>query len=89
MQSIPLHTLPRLYGKHLISPLSRLDETGRHRASVSIRSGQGSATHDRVMRFALPFESRDSALRYAAEQGLLWLQQHRPAALPLSLCSQE
>ncbi len=41
------------------------------------------------VRSAQVLMERDSALRYAAEQGLLWLQQHRPAALPLSLCSQE
>ncbi|MFM8609434.1 MAG: hypothetical protein ACKOCJ_03080 [Burkholderiaceae bacterium] len=75
------HFIPRLIGNHLISPLSRQDETGHHRASVSIRSGRGSTSHDRVMRFAPCFDSRDGALRYAAEQGLLWLQQHRPGAM--------
>lgn len=87
MDFIQTHHSPRRIGKHLISPLSRVDDAGLHCASVSIRSGQGSASHDRVLRFVPRFESRDSALRYATEQGLLWLQQHRPGITPSPLAA--
>ncbi|WP_341891157.1 hypothetical protein [Variovorax sp. YR752] len=53
--------------------MTRLDDRGRHAASVSIRSGRGNATHDRVLRFARAFDSSDQAARYALAQGLAWL----------------
>jgi hypothetical protein len=40
---------------------------------VSIRSGRGSATSDRVLRFHPIFDSRDAAERYATAQGLAWI----------------
>ena len=62
-------------GKYLVSPLSlRLDD-GRYRASVSIRSGRGSASTDRVMRFTGDFYTEDAAQSYANEQGLIWVSQ--------------
>jgi hypothetical protein len=66
-------------GKYLVSPLTRLTPSGRYAPSVSIRSGQGRATHDRVLRFVACFPTREGACRYAADQGRLWLRQ---AALP-------
>jgi hypothetical protein len=68
-------------GKYLVSPLTRLTANGRYAPSVSIRSGQGRATHDRVLRFVARFPTRESACRYAADQGRQWLRQ---AALPLA-----
>ena len=65
-------------GKYLVSPLTRLTDAGQYIASVSIRSGQGSGTHDRVFRFLPSFATRESARRYATEQGMNWLQ--HPAA---------
>jgi hypothetical protein len=62
-------------GKYLVSPLTKLTQAGTYAPSVSIRSGQGRATHDRVFRFVARFARRDDARRYAAEQGLLWLAQ--------------
>ncbi|HEV8689866.1 MAG TPA: hypothetical protein VGQ91_06200 [Ideonella sp.] len=62
-------------GKYLVSPLTRLTDAGQYTASVSIRSGQGSNTHDRVFRFLPSFATRESARRYATEQGMNWLQQ--------------
>jgi hypothetical protein len=67
-----IHT-PLQVGKYLVSPLTRLDDRGRHAASVSIRTGRGSATHDRVLRFFPAFDSSDQAARYALAQGLAWL----------------
>jgi hypothetical protein len=63
-------------GKYLVSPLTRLTDGGSYAASVSIRSGKGQATHDRVLRFPARFPTREGARRYAAEQGLGWLGGH-------------
>mgnify|MGYP001162867957 FL=1 len=69
----PLIHTPLQVGKYLISPLTRLDGGGRYAASVSIRSGRGSGTHDRVVRLRPIFDSRDEAARYATAQGLAWV----------------
>jgi hypothetical protein len=61
-------------GKYLVSPLVTRTDSGRYAASVSIRSGHGSATHHRVLRFAPRFDTRDIAQRYAVDHGLAWLQ---------------
>jgi hypothetical protein len=53
-------------GKYLVSPLTRSTH-------CSIRSGRGSATSDRVLRFHPTFDSRDAAERYATAQGLAWI----------------
>ncbi|MEW6706201.1 MAG: hypothetical protein AB1430_15255 [Pseudomonadota bacterium] len=62
-------------GKYLVSPLTHLTDGGHYAASVSIRSGRGTATHDRVFRFTPRFGTRDGARRYAIEQGMLWVNQ--------------
>lgn len=56
-----------------MSPLTRPTDDGRFAAAVSIRSGAGSMTHDRVMRFVPIFDTHDQATRFAAEQALSWL----------------
>jgi hypothetical protein len=61
-------------GKYLVSPLVTRTDAGRYAASVSIRSGQGSATHHRVLRFVPRFDTRDGARRYAVDHGIAWLQ---------------
>ena len=65
-------------GKYLVSPLAKQQGEG-FAASVSIRSGRGSATHDRVLRFVPMFDTAAEAARYAATQGLAWIAR---AALP-------
>jgi hypothetical protein len=66
-------------GKYLVSPLVRCTDSGAFAPSVSIRSGRGSATHDRVLRFHARFDTRDGAHRYAFEQGIAWLgRMHLP-----------
>lgn len=60
-------------GKYLVSPLTKRLDDGRYAASVSIRSGRGSGTHDRVMRFTPLFCCSNSAASYATEQGLSWV----------------
>jgi hypothetical protein len=72
-------------GKYLVSPLTRLTPTGQYAPSVSIRSGAGRATHDRVLRFVARFATREGARRYAAEQGLLWLRERDDPAPPAPL----
>lgn len=69
-------------GKYLVSPLSRRRDDGRYCASVSIRSGHGSASTDRVMRFTGDFDTENAAQSYANEQGLIWVSQSgQPARL--------
>ncbi|HSI55117.1 MAG: hypothetical protein ACAH21_12700 [Ramlibacter sp.] len=63
-------------GKYLISPLTRMLENGWYACSVSIRSGSGSGTHDRVLRLTRLFQSRLAAVGYATAEGLNWLGQH-------------
>jgi hypothetical protein len=62
-------------GKYLVSPLAKPQGEGRYAASVSIRSGKGSATHDRVMRFSGLFDSATQALQYATEHALGWIKE--------------
>jgi len=67
-------------GKYLISPLVKLLENGWYASSVSIRSGSGSATTDRVVRLTKLFRSQLQAAEYALQEGLQWIG-GRPAAL--------
>jgi hypothetical protein len=67
-------------GKYLVSPLAKPQGEGRYAASVSIRSGKGSATHDRVMRFSTLFDSAASALQYATEHALGWIKERNAPA---------
>lgn len=73
-------------GKYLVSPLSKRAHEGHYLASVSIRSGRGSATHDRVLRFTMPFADQIEAESYATTQGLAWVSRKFTAA-PSQLCS--
>lgn len=70
---------PLQVGKYLVSPLTRLNDNGRYAASVSIRSGCGTATHDRVLRLVPVFDTCDAAAHYAAKQGVAWLGANRAA----------
>lgn len=70
---------PIQVGKYLVSPLTRPIPGGRYLAAVSIRSGRGSMTHDRVTRFVPVFESHDQAARYATDQALAWIGTTLPA----------
>jgi hypothetical protein len=70
-------------GRYLVSPLTRLTHDGAYAPSVSIRSGQGRATHDRVLRFDARFATREAAQHYAAQQGLLWIERAAgPSTIP-------
>ena len=61
-------------GKYTVSPLTRRDAGGLYSASLSIRSGRGSMTHDRVMRFVPQFDSLEEAAGFARDQAFAWLE---------------
>lgn len=67
-------TAPLTLGRYRISANPRALAGGRFAAFVSIASGQGSASTDRVMRFAEDFPSHDAAARYALAQGIDWVR---------------
>ena len=52
-------------GNYLVTPLTKVTDTGRYAASVSIRRGM----HDRVFRFVPNFDSAPLAALYALAQG--------------------
>ena len=60
-------------GKYLISPLTQVLANGWYACSVSIRSGSGSGTHDRVLRLTRLFRSKVAAVAYATAEGLQWI----------------
>ena len=67
-------------GRFVLSPITRQTEDGQFAASLSIRSGRGSSTHDRVYRFIPLFNSAQAAALYALDQGRSYLrQQNLPA----------
>jgi hypothetical protein len=60
-------------GKYLISPLTRALDNGWFACSVSIRSGTGSGTTDRVVRLTRLFKDQLTAADYALSEGLQWI----------------
>ena len=60
-------------GKYLISPLTKALENGWYASSVSIRSGSGTGTTDRVVRLTKLFQSQLQAAEYALQEGLQWI----------------
>lgn len=64
---------PVIMGKYRIAACPRQLGTGRFAAQVSIASGRGSASTDRVMRFVDEFSTKDAAARYAIAQGIDWV----------------
>ena len=72
-------------GKYLISPLTKAVDNGWYASSVSIRSGVGSGTHDRVLRLTRPFRDRIAAIHYATGEGLEWVGNKPAAASGLAL----
>jgi hypothetical protein len=62
-----------IVGKYLISPITKLLANGWYACSVSIRSGSGSGTHDRVLRLTRLFRSHLAAVGYATAEGLQWI----------------
>lgn len=62
--------------------MTRPLDGGRFASAVSIRSGAGSMTHDRVLRFVPVFDTPNQATRFASEQALAWLDARASAAEP-------
>ena len=67
---------PISVGRYCVSPKTEQSLCGGFAASVSIHSGQGSASTTRIMRFTPTFSSPAAALRYASAQGLAWVVKH-------------
>ncbi|RRS04643.1 hypothetical protein EIP75_09490 [Aquabacterium soli] len=67
MNILPAHT--RALGKFVFSAFSQQTDCGQHQASLSIRSGRGRGTHDRVFRFVPLFTTPQAAIHYALAQG--------------------
>jgi hypothetical protein len=63
-------------GRFLVSPMSQARQGGGFDALVSIRSGRGMASVDRVMRFTPQFSSPQAAMHYARAEGLAWASSH-------------
>ena len=70
-------------GKYLISPLPKQLDNGWWASSVSIRSGAGSGTHDRVLRLTRMFQDQLAAIDYALAEGRRWIGQRQPHTIPV------
>jgi hypothetical protein len=70
---------PLQVGRYLLSPLTKSLEDGWIACSVSIRSGRGTSTTDRVLRLTRLFRSHAEASRYALDEGLQWIGESSPA----------
>jgi hypothetical protein len=68
-------TSPITMGKYRIAACPRPLEGGRFAAQVSIASGSGRGTTDRVMRFHDHFPTHDAAAHYALAQGIVWVHE--------------
>ncbi|HZY20709.1 MAG TPA: hypothetical protein VFE82_19715 [Ramlibacter sp.] len=64
---------PTQVGKYLISPLTKRLDNGWIGCSVSVRSGTGSGTTDRVVRLTRLFRDLPAAAAYARDEGLRWI----------------
>jgi len=69
---------PLQVGRYLLSPLTKSLEGGWVACSVSIRSGRGSSTTDRVLRLTRLFRCHAEAARYALDEGLQWIGKPSP-----------
>lgn len=65
---------PAQVGKYLVTPLIKRMANGWFASSVSIRSGSGRGTTDRVLRLTRMFMSVPEAAAYAKAEGLRWIQ---------------
>ncbi len=68
------HNGPLKAGKFLISPLTKKVDNGWYACSVSIRSGTGSMTTDRVLRLTRLFRDAGHAAEYALAEGLQFIR---------------
>lgn len=69
--------LPVTLGKYLVSPIIKALDNGWYGCSVSIRSGRGTATNDRVLRLTRIFRDHLAACEYAIAEGMQWISAGR------------
>ena len=68
-------TSPITIGNYRIAACPRPLDCGRFAAQVSIASGSGRGTTDRVMRFHDLFLTHEAAAHYALAQGIVWVHE--------------
>ena len=71
---------PRNVGRYLVSPLVRAVENGWYAISVSIRSGSGDASTDRVLRLPRLFRCATDGAAFAHAEALRWIRAPGPLA---------
>ena len=82
IQNLETRQDPLTMGKYRIAAFPRKLADCRFAAQVSIASGQGSASTDRVFRFVDEFPTHAAAASYALLQGIDWVRQAtRPQCL--------
>ena len=74
IHTITFENTPVTVGKYRIVACPRALPCGRFAAQVSVASGRGSASTDRVMCFTNDFATRDAAASFALAQGLDWVR---------------
>jgi len=74
IHTITFENTPVTVGKYRIAACPRALPCGRFAAQVSVASGRGSASTDRVMCFTNDFATRDAAASFALAQGLDWVR---------------
>jgi hypothetical protein len=84
MQLFSLTTRPKRFsavsiGNYSITPMFHETGTGGYHGSVTVSSGQGSASHHRIFRFSRPHASAEAAKLVALTQGWLQTCSPRPA----------
>lgn len=72
---------PVTVGKYLVSPIVRMLDNGWYACSVSIRSGRGEQSTDRVLRLTRLFRDALAAAEYAVAEGLQWIGGTRSSTL--------
>jgi hypothetical protein len=66
-------------GRYFLTPFVNTHPETGFIARLSIRSGSGMSSHDRVFTFTPRFRSEGIALRYALRQAVQWLHHAKPA----------
>jgi hypothetical protein len=80
MQHVRWRLVPGEEPEHL-DVLTRVLNNGLFACSVSIRSGSGQGTTDRIVSLTRLFQDRFAAAAYARAEGLRWIfPSHRPAS---------
>lgn len=84
LAATPRTAVAQRVGKYLVSPLINALEDGSFAISVSIRSGSGSATTDRVLRLTRIFRCAVEAAAAAHAEAGRWIEDSRTPRLALA-----